>query len=273
MPNSPNSTVTLTLANGARIKVDRVISHRIRGLDADGDLLLCDQTIRSQDGAEYLVPLTRCCRATGKGADSATGVVCRNCYRVVHSKYGGPGRIAVGLAATVSTVSRDGRLLTLTATASDGPSTLILAGASCGDGRELRERVTAAMRNSGLPVVHRRTTVRADPPRALSTATAAAVAVAAVAAAAEISTRRLAGVVVLGDVGLDGTLRLVDAVLPAAKAAHAHGDVVRVIVPVAGLAEMEFGDGFDVLGAYGLADVAAWMRGDDGALATATATS
>ena len=35
-----------------------------------------------------VMPLTECCRASGKGSDSATGVVCRACYVEVDTYYG-----------------------------------------------------------------------------------------------------------------------------------------------------------------------------------------
>ncbi len=38
-----------------------------------------------------LVALTPCCKASGKGGDSPTGVVCRACYRPVSAKYGTSG--------------------------------------------------------------------------------------------------------------------------------------------------------------------------------------
>lgn len=271
----PASVVTLTLANGTQVDVNPVIASRVRGIDADGDLLVCDGASQALDGNENLVPLTPCCHATGTGADySGTEVACRNCHRDVDVKYGGPGRLAVGLAGTVSTMTLLGaaaRPITLTATAVDGPSSLSLVSGRGRDERELRERLKAATRNSGLPTVHRCSTVRVDPPEALSAATAAAVAVAVIAASAGISTRRLAGTVVLGDVNLDGTLRPVHDVLLAVRAARAHG-VAQVIVPLACMAEAELSDGVHVLGAQSLADIAAWMRGDDAVLIAPSVT-
>src|ERR1043165_1046986 len=92
-PANPADTVDVVLEDGRRLRVRLVIADRVRGVDADGDLLVPlaepGQHILGDYGDEYLVPLTACCHAQGKGADSSTGVVCRTCYREVDPKYGG----------------------------------------------------------------------------------------------------------------------------------------------------------------------------------------
>lgn len=102
-PSDPADVVELTFGGGRRIQVHRIIAGRVRGLDMDGDLLIplgdARQLIRHEDDSEYLVALTPCCHASGKGADVATGVVCRGCHREVDGKYGGPGKIALLLDA------------------------------------------------------------------------------------------------------------------------------------------------------------------------------
>jgi hypothetical protein len=101
-PASPADAVELVLEDGRRLRVRAIIADRVRGVDADGDLLVPlaepGQHIPGDDGDEYLVPLTACCHAHGKGADSTTGVVCRNCYREVDPKYSGPGDLSVAVA-------------------------------------------------------------------------------------------------------------------------------------------------------------------------------
>lgn len=101
MPKSidPTSTVELMLEDGRRVHAHRMIADRVRGIDADGDLVLPlgepGSPIRHEDGAEWLIALTPCCHASGKGAASRTGVVCRACYREVDGKYGDPSTVAV----------------------------------------------------------------------------------------------------------------------------------------------------------------------------------
>jgi hypothetical protein len=106
MPHSSDHTdavdvVDVVLVDGRHLQVRAEIANGVRGVDADGDLLvplLPDTTIRREDGAELLYPLTPCCQASGKGAETSTGVMCRACYREVDVKYGGPSRIAVARA-------------------------------------------------------------------------------------------------------------------------------------------------------------------------------
>jgi len=41
------------------------------------------------NGNGLIYPLTPCCGASGKGGESSTGVICRNCYEEVDGLYGG----------------------------------------------------------------------------------------------------------------------------------------------------------------------------------------
>ena len=90
------------LADGRRVRTHPEIAPQVRGLDADGDLVVplgsADAPIRHDDGSEWLVPLTPCCHATGKGwadGDGTGGVVCRTCFEWVDEKFGGPTTVAV----------------------------------------------------------------------------------------------------------------------------------------------------------------------------------
>lgn len=169
------------------------------------------------------------------------------------------------LVHTVSLRGMTGTLLTLTARTADGPPAIVLDdGARGHDDRELRDRVRAALANSGQPDRHRRIELRLDPPDA-PLPPAGAMAVAAIAAIANVQPQRLAPTAVLGDVGLDGSLRPTRGTLPAVQAARARG-IRRIIVPAAALSEAALVDDIDVLGAHTLAEVADWLRGDDTAL-------
>lgn len=64
------------------------LAPRVVGLDGDGDLLVPLMA----EMPDYLVPLTWCCYASGKG--SGGGIVCRACYRAVSFKYGGQSTMA-----------------------------------------------------------------------------------------------------------------------------------------------------------------------------------
>jgi hypothetical protein len=95
--------VEITLADGRRIHVRVAVAARVRGVDADGDAVVPlgtpDMPLRHDDGSDYLIALTPCCNADGKGSVVSTGVVCRACYREVASKYGGPSQLAVPVAS------------------------------------------------------------------------------------------------------------------------------------------------------------------------------
>jgi hypothetical protein len=101
-PTDPADVVDIALADGRHLTVHAVFADRVRGVDSDGDLLVPlgepAHPIHHDDGTEYLIPLTPCCHASGKGAESATGVVCRGCYREVDPKFGGPSSLAIARA-------------------------------------------------------------------------------------------------------------------------------------------------------------------------------
>jgi magnesium chelatase family protein len=75
----------------------------------------------------------------------------------------------------------------------------------------------------------------------------------------------LAGTVLLGELALDGRLRSVRGVLPALLAARRAG-LRTAVVAADALAEAVLVTGIDVLGATTLADILAWLRGQDDAL-------
>jgi hypothetical protein len=60
VPDGPTDVVDIALVDGRRRQVHTRIAERIRGVDADGDLLIPlgdpDRPIYHDDGAEYLIP-------------------------------------------------------------------------------------------------------------------------------------------------------------------------------------------------------------------------
>ncbi|MCP2097461.1 MULTISPECIES: ATP-binding protein [Actinosynnema] len=164
---------------------------------------------------------------------------------------------------TVSLRGLTGQVSTLTVTADDGPPEILLTGGNGRSQRELRDRVHAALANSGQPNRSRHIEVHLGPSEAAPQA--AAVAVAALCVILGVRARRLAGTAVLGEVGLDGSLRPTCGVLPAVQAVRAHG-LHRVIVPADALGQAVLVDGVEVLGARTLSEVADWLRGTDTAL-------
>jgi magnesium chelatase family protein len=134
--------------------------------------------------------------------------------------------------------------------------------------REARDRIRSAIVNSGEQWPQRRITVGLSPASLPKRGSAfdLPIAVAILAAAGVLKAAALAGVMFLGELGLDGQLRPVRGVLPAAVAAAAAG-FGQVVVARANAEEAALVPGLRVLAAPALGPLLAWMRGDqpDGA--------
>jgi len=129
--------------------------------------------------------------------------------------------------------------------------------------REGRDRVRAAIRNSGFSYPARRVTVNlapADVPKA-GAAFDLPIALAVLAAAADPVLPDLAPWCVLGELGLDGRIHAVRGALPTAAAARAAG-LTALLVPEANAPEAALAGGPPVYGARTLGDVVAHLRGE-----------
>lgn len=102
MTSPTTDVVVVSFTDGTRVRVPAELASRVVGLDTDRHLLvpLFDEQpdFPAPDGSgPYLVPLTPCCQASGKGSE--TGIVCRRCYRPVDAKHGAWSRLAVPVVA------------------------------------------------------------------------------------------------------------------------------------------------------------------------------
>ncbi|MDR3068609.1 MAG: ATP-binding protein, partial [Cellulomonas sp.] len=124
---------------------------------------------------------------------------------------------------------------------------------------EARDRVRAAVASAGLVWPNRRITVNLSPATLPKSGSGfdLAVAVAVLAGSGLVDAERVAPVVHLGELGLDGRLRPVRGVLPAVAGAVAAGRT-RVVVPAGNADEARLVPGADVRAAEHLAQVAAW---------------
>ncbi|BDV30825.1 YifB family Mg chelatase-like AAA ATPase [Microbacterium terricola] len=122
---------------------------------------------------------------------------------------------------------------------------------------EAVQRVHNACANSGLPLPRRALTINLSPASLPKQGSGFDLAVAITALATELTvdTGSIARTVHIGELGLDGRLRPIAGVLPAVRAAAAHG-FHRVVVPWANMDEARLVDGIEVHGAVSLADVA-----------------
>jgi magnesium chelatase family protein len=150
--------------------------------------------------------------------------------------------------------------------------------------REGRDRIRAAIRNSGFAYPARRVTVNLAPAgvRKEGAAFDLPVALALLAAGAEPPLPDLTGWCVLGELGLDGRVHAVRGALPVAAAARGSG-TVGLLVPEANAAEAALAGGPPVFGVGTLGDAVAHLRGErmlaplavdvDALLAAAAATT
>jgi magnesium chelatase family protein len=169
---------------------------------------------------------------------------------------------ALARALTVAVVGVEGQLVSVEAHIAGGLPAFVLVGLPDTALSESRDRVRAAVVNSGHPWPGRRITVSLSP-ASLPKAGAhfdLAVAAAVLAAAGSVPSDRLAGAALLGELGLDGRVRPVRGVLPAVLAAAAAG-VERVVVPHANAAEARLVPDVPVLAVRSLRQLVAWLCG------------
>ncbi|MDL9936247.1 YifB family Mg chelatase-like AAA ATPase [Gordonia sp. ABSL1-1] len=128
--------------------------------------------------------------------------------------------------------------------------------------REAKDRVRAAVSNSGFKFPEMKVTVALSPAEMLKVGSGfdLAMAVAVLAATGQAGAEMLPATVFLGELALDGGLRPIRGVLPAVIAARAAG-FRRAVVPRASVTEAALVDGMDVGGADNLADVVCWLEG------------
>ena len=145
---------------------------------------------------------------------------------------------------------------------SSGLPTFQTVGLPHGAVKEGRERVYAALANTGFTFPLKRITVNLAPAdiRKEGSAFDLPIAVGILAATEQIGMERLDRVVVLGELGLEGAIRPVRGALPVALAARAMG-VEALVLPRENLAEAGVVHGLRVLGAGNLAELADFLDG------------
>ncbi len=128
---------------------------------------------------------------------------------------------------------------------------------------EARDRVRAAVVNSGQPWPNRKITLALSPATLPKQGSSYDLALACGVLAADDRLRAgaLEDVVLLGELALDGRVRDVRGVLPCVMAARRAG-VGRVVVPAGALDEAALVDGVELFGASHLREVLAWLRGE-----------
>ncbi|GHJ49797.1 hypothetical protein Cs7R123_71390 [Catellatospora sp. TT07R-123] len=158
-----------------------------------------------------------------------------------------------------------GELVEIEAMLADGLPGITVTGLPDSALNEARERVRAAIANSGETWPMRRITVNlypADLPKRGSSFDLG-IALAILGGTGTLPLAALDGVLVLGELGLDGQVRPVRGVLPMVAAA-ARAGAVEAVVPAANAAEAALVPGIRVYAASSLAAVTAHIRGITG---------
>ncbi|MBX6356603.1 MAG: YifB family Mg chelatase-like AAA ATPase [Micromonosporaceae bacterium] len=168
---------------------------------------------------------------------------------------------------SVGLVGMTGHLVEVEADLADGLPALALTGLPDAALNEARDRVRAAIVNSGQSWPHRRVTVNLLPATLPKHGSAfdLAVAAALLAGAGELPPVALRDVALLGELGLDGTVRPVRGVLPMVAAA-ARAGVRRVVVPLDNAREACLVPGVVVKAADTLRRLVDFARGQGGLL-------
>ncbi|GAA1529248.1 YifB family Mg chelatase-like AAA ATPase [Actinomadura kijaniata] len=164
---------------------------------------------------------------------------------------------------SVGLVGVDGYVVDVEAAITSGVPGLHLVGLPDTALNESRDRVRAAIFNSGEEWPNRHVTISLFPasvPKRGSTFDIA-IATAILAAAGAIPPRSCAGLVLIGELGLDGRLRAIPGVLPAVLAA-ANAGCRTVVVPHPNTAEARLVPDIEVIPAASLRSLLSLLRGD-----------
>src|SRR5271165_2055529 len=165
---------------------------------------------------------------------------------------------------SVALVGVEGHLVEIEADIAQGLPATILVGLPDTALREARDRIRAAIVNTGESRPQTKITVGLSPASLPKRGSGfdLAIAIAILAAADALPLSSPAGKMFLAELGLDGRLRPVPGVLPAVVAAEASVNAVdTVVVAAENAAEASLVPGVRVVAAGSLAEVAMWLRG------------
>jgi magnesium chelatase family protein len=171
--------------------------------------------------------------------------------------------MALARTHSVALVGVHGHLIEVEADIANGLVGMTLVGLPDTALREARDRIRSAIINSGEQWPQRRITVGLSPASLPKRGSGfdLPIACALLAAAGVLPAAALAGVMFLGELGLDGQLRPVRGVLPAAVAVAAAG-FSRVVVASANAQEAALVPGLRVVSAPSLTALLSWLRGE-----------
>ncbi|MFI5718306.1 YifB family Mg chelatase-like AAA ATPase [Nocardia sp. NPDC051750] len=169
----------------------------------------------------------------------------------------------LGRACSIAVRGIDGQVVEIEADIGQGLPSVHLVGLPDTSLQESRDRVRAAVANTGEKWPDGRVILALSPATLPKVGSVydLALAVAVLDAADIVPSSRLAGTVLLGELALDGRLRRVRGILPAVLAARRAGRKTAV-VPEEALSEAGLVAGIRVLGAPTLRATLDWLRGE-----------
>jgi len=171
--------------------------------------------------------------------------------------------MAIAKAWSVALLGIDGRVIEIEADIGGGLPRVTLVGLPDAGLREAKDRVRSAVRNSGQSWPDGKVTLGLSPANLPKVGSGydLGIAAAVLAADGKVPANRLIGTVLLGELALDGRIRMVRGVLPGLLAARKAG-IKRAVVPVGSLFEAALVDGVEVSGASRLTEVMSWLKGE-----------
>src|SRR6185503_2502282 len=166
-------------------------------------------------------------------------------------------------ALTFSLLGVDGVPVTVEADIHAGLPAFTIVGLPDAAVQESRERVRAALLNSGFDFPLRRITVNLAPAdlRKAGPGFDLALAAAVLAASGQVHSDRLASCALCGELGLDGSVRRVRGAIVMAQAARAAG-CRHLVVPAANAAEAALIDGLEVAPIETLLELVRFLTGE-----------
>jgi magnesium chelatase family protein len=137
-----------------------------------------------------------------------------------------------------------------------------IVGMAASSVKESRERVTAALTNAGIQIPARRYTVNLAPADVAKTGTAfdLPIAVAVLVALEIIPAERVRNLVLLGELGLDGSVRPVRGVLSVARGIYTNGSSPTLVLPPANLEEARLVRDLPLCAPGSIAELVDWLR-------------
>ena len=170
--------------------------------------------------------------------------------------------MALARSFSVALVGVDGYIVEVEADLAQGIPGLSITGLPDAALNEARDRVRAAVVNSGQSWPSKKVTIGLSPASLPKRGSGFDVALAAAVLAADsvVPADKLQRVLLLGELGLDGRVRSIAGILPAVLAAQSKG-FEEVVVPVANLAEARLVPGIAAHGVSCLRSLVALLRG------------